>query len=359
MDQNPSPILNQNESGQQQQAVNQDQSQNSNKALHTAIAIILLIFVFPIGLIFMWMATSWSKGFKWFLTLFFPIAIALPIVLIIVRSAVNKNAISAPVVVTSYTTYNSRANKIQFSYPKGWVVEERLPGITDIYICKTGTKSCKSNTNYNIGIANQGTKTTGVSLLAYAQSKNIAGSQYNISNDTNESKTSNGYEVVSSAKAHYYYISDGVNIFTVQGDKVIPTSKIEIDPAIINRIVDSLKINIQASAANANSSDAPPSINNSTQASTTNTYNIQNSTDYQKQTGYAPAKASGTVQSLSSSSSEVVILETSSQQALTFKITTNTIITDGTKSTFLAADKNVQIEYEGFSPSNALRIWVK
>ncbi|MFA6492798.1 MAG: hypothetical protein WCV58_01525 [Patescibacteria group bacterium] len=86
-------------------------------------------------------------------------------------------------------------------------------------------------------------------------------------------------------------------------------------------------------------------------------YNINAVTDYQKQTGFTPTKSSGILQTFSSS--DVTILEEGSGQIVTFKISPATVITDGTKQTNLTNNKVVQIEYEGFNPSNALRIWMK
>ncbi|MFA6492533.1 MAG: hypothetical protein WCV58_00050 [Patescibacteria group bacterium] len=96
---------------------------------------------------------------------------------------------------------------------------------------------------------------------------------------------------------------------------------------------------------------------NTAQPLSLDAYDMKNLTDYQKQTGYTPAIALGTV--VSFSPSEVIILETSSQKTLTFKKTDSAIITDGIKPTDLVVGKIVQTEYEGFNPSNALRIWVK
>lgn len=233
----------------QTQNINQPQIPNQNpdkwRIVHTFIAIILLLIVFPIGLIYMWLATSWSKGFKWFLTLFFPVVFLIATGFLLYSSSRHKS--SEPQAPSnflptqfekmgSFDKYTPTSFGIEFECPHGWQVYDRGAAISiQIMNCDAQSRDyCEHHMGeegqLKISISNVGTKQADTSLNTYLKARNY------IASETTIKKTSNGYDRID-ASTRSSFISNGTTVLSISQE----SSSFGIDPKIADKIIDSIK----------------------------------------------------------------------------------------------------------------------
>ena len=226
------PIL-ENKSPQEQP----NSPKNGNSGASSIIAILLLLFLFPIGLIYMWIAAPWSKGFKWALTFIFVILpIGLLLTIMSLSSKGSNKTSSASIssqTVQEFSDYQATSININFSYPKGWVVQDQS-GVISIVSAETQNANGKSLEN-PIFIQKSGTKSQDTTLLKYliGQNQQQSNSAVHDSDFKDLGKTTNGYELVNLINTDY--ISNGQNVLTI----AYPI--IGVDSIVINKIIDSLK----------------------------------------------------------------------------------------------------------------------
>jgi hypothetical protein len=238
MDQNQPPVLNQVPPRQPQEINYESQLNNKNNAGSSIIAILLLIFLFPIGIIYMWIAAPWSKGLKWFLTFIF---IILPIGLLVAimsLSSKGSDTISAPSSsqnVQEFSNYQATSINISFSYPNGWVIQDR-GGAIIIASQEIQSENGKSYEN-RIDIQKYDTKTANTTLREYLINKNKQQQMNSVARDSDFKdlgKTTNGYELVKLSNG--YFISNWQEIISIN-------YPFGLDSNVIDKINNSLTLN--------------------------------------------------------------------------------------------------------------------
>lgn len=235
-------------SQQQSNQTSPNLTQNNNKTLNTVIAIILLLFVFPAGLIYMWLATSWSKGFKWFLTLFFPVLFGLGLGLMFINNARHPlpqapSKYLSTDTIKNYIPYSSPNLGITFQYPEGWQVYDNQTQVR-ISNCDTASRDfCLNNQGgdqASIIISKSGGKDTGTTLSDYLTTKEP--SFKNAKLET--TKTTNGYEMLKVISfTGDYYITDGRVVFRITREGMSTVG--QNFQQVIDKITNSIKITSQ------------------------------------------------------------------------------------------------------------------
>ena len=218
--------------------VQQNQPQFSNKTTNSIIAIFLLLFLFPVGLIYMWIAAPWSKAFKWVLTFIFVI---LPIGLAITLAALNakKSTVpsSAPINsqdIHEYSSYQATSININFSFPKGWVVQDESGTI--IIASKEVEGAYGRSLENAIYIRKFGDKPVSTPLLNYVIDQSHQPNSIAKDSDFIDlGKTSQGYELVEFTPTHDYHISNGTSVLLIQ-----PPLLEGLDKAIVDKIINSI-----------------------------------------------------------------------------------------------------------------------
>ena len=135
--------------------------------------------------------------------------------------------------VQEFSDYQATSININFSYPKGWVVQDQS-GVISIASAETQNANGKSLEN-PIFIQKSGTKSQDTTLLKYliGQNQQQSNSAVHDSDFKDLGKTTNGYELVNLINTDY--ISNGQNVLTI----AYPI--IGVDSIVINKIIDSLK----------------------------------------------------------------------------------------------------------------------
>lgn len=186
----------------------------------------------------MWIAAPWSKGFKWALTFIFIILpIGLTIMLGVLSSKKSGTPSSTPVNsqdIQEYSSYQAISININFSYPKGWVVQDKS-GIITIASKEVQGVNGQSFENATY-IRKYGDKLANTTLLNYVIDKSHQPNSIAKDSDFKDlGKTSQGYELSEFTVTRNYYVSNGTSVLVIQ-----PPLAVGFDDAITNKIINSI-----------------------------------------------------------------------------------------------------------------------